>query len=221
MNRLDANNISYTYRSKSHTVTALDNISYCFESGKMYVIVGKSGSGKTTLLSALAGLDKPEKGTITLNGKDISEIDNDEYRLKHVSVIYQSFNLLPFLTAVENITLPLEFMKISASKSKEIAAEKLLSVGLLDTHFKRLPSMLSGGEQQRVAIARGLATKTGFILADEPTGNLDTANSEKIVGLLKKLVKDEGLGVIMVTHDLAIAEQADRVIRISDGCIAG
>jgi len=219
METLTLEDVKYDYRNKYQTVHALAGVSYEFQRGRFYAVVGKSGSGKTTLLSMLAGLDNPTSGDVMIGDIAVRGVDRDKYRLNHISVIYQSLNLFPLLTALENVMFPLEYKKISRSKAKKIAVEKLLSVGIEESMHRRLPSMLSGGEQQRVAIARALANKTEVILADEPTGNLDTENSAKIVQLLKDLAKDEDICVIVVTHDTAVSEQADIVLRISDGLI--
>ena len=169
----------------------------------------------------MAGLDIPAAGTVTLGDKDTREIDRDSYRLEHVSVIYQSLNLFPLMTVMENVTFPLEYRGVSKAEAKELAALKLEDVGIDSLKHNRLPSMLSGGEQQRVAIARALAAKTEIILADEPTGNLDSENSMNIVELLKNLAISENVCVIVVTHDMAVADCADVVLRLSDGEIAG
>jgi putative ABC transport system ATP-binding protein len=219
MSTLQLNEVKYTYKSKMHSVRALDGISYDFQPGMFYAIVGRSGSGKTTLLSMIAGLDTPTGGEVAFKGVDIKDTDRDGFRLNHVSVIYQSLNLLPLLTAMENVTFPLVYRGTPKAEAENTAARKLESVGIDATMFRRLPSMLSGGEQQRVAIARALASKTEIILADEPTGNLDTENSQNIVQLLKDLAVSENVCVIVVTHDMAVAEQADVVLRISDGRI--
>jgi putative ABC transport system ATP-binding protein len=218
---LKLDDIRYVYKTKAHRVKALDGVSYDFLPGVFYAVVGRSGSGKTTLLSMIAGLDTPTEGLVAHNERDIRGIDRDRFRLDHVSVIYQSLNLLPLLTAMENTTFPLVYRGVPKGEAEKIASEKLESVGIDATMFHRLPSMLSGGEQQRVAIARALAAKTEIILADEPTGNLDTENSQNIVRLLKDLASRENVCVIVVTHDMAVAEQADVVLRISDGRIVG
>jgi len=214
---LTINDVSYTYKSKYQTVNALDGVSYTFEPGKFYALVGRSGSGKTTLLSVLAGLDIPTSGTVLFGEKDTKTIDRDKLRLEHVSVIYQSLNLFPLLTAIENVTFPLEYRGIRKAEAKKTAVKRLESVGIDSSKHRRMPSMLSGGEQQRVAIARALAAGTKIILADEPTGNLDTDNSQNIVQLLKSLAISENVCVIVVTHDPAVAEHADIVIKLSDG----
>jgi len=219
MNTLTINDVSYTYKSKYQEVKALDGVSFNFSSGKLYAIVGRSGSGKTTLLSLMAALDVPMDGSVMFGEKNTKDINRDNLRLEHISVIYQGLNLFPLLTAIENVTFPLEYRGKSKSEAKKIAIEKLESVGIDSTKHNRLPSMLSGGEQQRVAIARSLAADTEIILADEPTGNLDTENSQNIVELLRNLAISESVCVIIVTHDMAVAERADIVMRLSDGKI--
>ena len=196
---------------------ALKGITYEFEQGKFYALIGRSGSGKTTLLSLLAALDIPTEGRVVFEDKSTAEIDRDLYHRDTVAVIYQSYNLLPLLSVMENVTFPMELKKVP--DAKKIAEEKLRAVGLDETYFKRLPAMLSGGEQQRVAIARALASDAKIILADEPTGNLDTENSEIVIDLLQKLAHEEGYCVIVVTHDLSIADKADEVLRLKDGCL--
>jgi len=217
METLQLKDVSYTYKSKYQTVNALDTVTFTFEPGKFYAIIGRSGSGKTTMLSLMAGLDIPTSGDVMFGDKNTKEFNRDNFRLEHVSVIYQGLNLFPLLTAIENTTFPLEYRGVSKVKAREIAIEKLESVGIDKSKHDRLPSMLSGGEQQRVAIARALATNTEIILADEPTGNLDSENSNNIVELLKELAVSENVCVIVVTHDLAIAERADVVLKLSDG----
>jgi len=217
METLSLNDVKYEYRNKYQTVHALAGVSCEFRCGVFYAVMGKSGSGKTTMLSMLAGLDDPTSGEVMLGDLAVRELDRDKYRLDHISVIYQSLNLFPLLTAIENVMFPLEYKKVPRQEAREIAVEKLLSVGIDESMHRRLPSMLSGGEQQRVAIARALANKTEFILADEPTGNLDTENSLLIVRLLKDLAKKEDVCVVVVTHDPAVSEEADEVLRISDG----
>ena len=214
---LKIENVAYTYKSKYQTVKALKGITYEFEPGKFYALIGKSGSGKTTLLSLLAALDLPTEGQVVFEDKTTAEIDRDLYHRDTVAVIYQSYNLLPLLSVMENVTFPLELKKVN--DAKKIAEEKLRAVGLDETYFKRLPAMLSGGEQQRVAIARALASDAKIILADEPTGNLDTENSEIVIDLLQKLAHEEGYCVIVVTHDLSIADKADEVLKLKDGCL--
>ena len=217
MSILKIEDLAYTYKSKYQTVKALKGITYEFEPGKFYALIGRSGSGKTTLLSLLAALDLPTEGQVIYEDKTTTEIDRDLYHRDTVAVIYQSYNLLPLLSVMENVTFPLELKKVS--DAKKIAEEKLRAVGLDETYFKRLPAMLSGGEQQRVAIARALASDAKIILADEPTGNLDTENSEIVIDLLQKLAHEEGYCVIVVTHDLSIADKADEVLKLRDGAL--
>lgn len=217
MSVLKIEDLAYTYKSKYQTVKALKGITYEFEPGKFYALIGRSGSGKTTLLSLLAALDLPTEGQVIFEDKTTAEIDRDLYHRDTVAVIYQSYNLLPLLSVMENVTFPLELKKVP--DAKRIAEEKLCAVGLDETYFKRLPAMLSGGEQQRVAIARALASDAKIILADEPTGNLDTENSEIVIDLLQKLAHEEGYCVIVVTHDLSIADTADDVLRLKDGML--
>lgn len=217
MSILQINDVQYTYQSKYQKVQALRGLSLSFEPGKLYALVGRSGSGKTTLLSLMAGLDLPTGGEIDFEGKPLSGLDRDLYRRDDVAVIYQSYNLLPLLTVEENVAFPLELKKLPREEIRKTAQEKLRLVGLDEGYFKRLPAMLSGGEQQRVAVARALAAQARVILADEPTGNLDTDNASKVIELLRTLAHEQGVCVIVVTHDLSIADRADAVFRLKDG----
>ena len=219
MSILTATDVIYEYRNAYQTVRAVNGVSCEFEQGLVYAIVGSSGSGKTTFLSLLAGLDVPTSGTIALDGQSTAELDRDEYRLNHVSVIYQNFNLFQHLTVLENAAYPLYVRKVSGKEADAVAREKLLQVGLKEDQFKRLPNMLSGGEQQRVAIARALASGSEIILADEPTGNLDSTNSRNIVEILHRLAHENDRCVIIVTHDPAVAEAADVVLNMKDGIL--
>jgi len=219
MGKLVLNDVSYQYRTKYQTVYAVNNVSHSFEKGKFYAIVGKSGSGKTTLLSIIAGLDLPTSGEVIYDGENIAKMNRDKYRLEKISMIYQNFNLFPLLTALENVMFPGQFAGKSENDAKQVAVQKIQSVGLNETFHNRFPSMLSGGEQQRIAIARALSTNADVILADEPTGNLDVGNSNNIVELLMKLAHEEDYCVIVVTHDLSIAEKADVVLKMEDGKI--
>lgn len=214
---ISLNNVSYSYKGKFQTVKAVDGVSYEFEAGKCYAIIGKSGSGKTTLLSLMAGLDLPTEGEIIVDGKSTKDWDRNQMRRDAVSVIYQNYNLFPLLTVQENIQYPLDLKKMPRKESVALAQEVRERVELPESYDKRLPSYLSGGEQQRVAIARTLAQGCKIILADEPTGNLDTANTRNIVEILRSLAHDDGCTVIIVTHDPAVAEQADTVLQMKDG----
>lgn len=214
---LSLNDVSFSYRTKYQTVNAVKNVSCEFEAGRLYAVVGKSGSGKTTLLSLMAGLARPDGGAISVDGKDLLSLDPDAYRRDTVSIIYQNFNLFPLLTVLENVMYPLGLNKTPKQEALKIAMEVIKKVGLDESYCKRLPSMLSGGEQQRVAIARALATGAQTILADEPTGNLDSENTENIVGLLTSLAHGENRCVIVVTHDQNVADAADTVYRMDSG----
>lgn len=211
-------NVAYSYRGKYQTVRAVDHVSYDFEPGRLYAIIGKSGSGKTTLLSLMAGLDLPTEGSIFVDGKATRDWDRNAMRRDAVSVIYQNYNLFPLLTVSENIQYPLTLKKTDKKAAKALAKEMRQRVELSDAYDERLPNHLSGGEQQRVAIARCLAQGCKIILADEPTGNLDSVNTQNIVGILRSLAHDNGCTVIIVTHDPAVAEQADTVLQMKDGC---
>ncbi len=214
---ISLSNVSYSYKGKFQTVKAVDNVSYEFEPGKCYAIIGKSGSGKTTLLSLMAGLDLPTEGEIIVDGKSTRDWDRNKLRRDAVSVIYQNYNLFPLLSVQENIQYPLELKKIPRKQAATLVREVRERVELPVAYEKRLPSHLSGGEQQRVAIARTLAQGCKIILADEPTGNLDSTNTRNIVEILCGLAHDDGCTVIIVTHDPAVAEQADVVLQMKDG----
>lgn len=218
---LTINSVSYSYRTKYQTVEAVKEVSASFEPGRFYAIMGPSGSGKTTLLSLMAGLALPSSGEIRFAEQSTAELDRDDYRKQHVSVIYQDFNLFAHLTVLENAAYPLYLRGKPKHDAEAVAREKLLSVGLDDRHFGRLPNMLSGGEQQRVAIARALVTGCELILADEPTGNLDGENSRNIVGILKTLAHEHDRCVVVVTHDQAVADEADVTLVMRDGRIDG
>ena len=217
MQNLVAKDVRYEYRTAVQTVKAVNGVSCTFQQGQVYAIVGASGCGKTTLLSLLAGLDVPTAGSVELDGEATSGMNRDAYRLNHVSVIYQNYNLFYHLTVLENAAYPLYVRKIPRKEAERIAREKLLQVGLQEDQFKRLPNMLSGGEQQRVAIARALASGTEIVLGDEPTGNLDSENSRNIVDILCRLAHEEDRCVIIVTHDPSVAEAADVCLRMKDG----
>lgn len=217
MERIKAESVSYSYQNKYQTVEAVKDVTCTFETGKMYVITGESGSGKSTFLSLLAGLDIPKNGTITVDGEDLSRIDRDAYRREKVAVIYQAFHLFPLLTALENVMYPLEIQGVARKEARERAKEYLREVGIDEKKFGKYPRMMSGGEQQRTAVARAMASGGRIILADEPTGNLDTENEEKIVELLLSLAHDRDFTVIMVTHNRQIADRADVRLVMKDG----
>lgn len=217
MSILSVKEVTYIYKSKYQSVEAVSNVSCSFETGKVYAIVGHSGSGKSTLLSLLAGLDVPTNGEIYVEDKPMSTLDRDRYRRETASVVYQSFNLFPLLTALENVAYPMELRGVPAKEAKEKAKELIASVGLEERIGGQLPLMMSGGQQQRVAVARALANNGKILLADEPTGNLDSNNGKIIIELLEKLAHEQDYAVIIITHDTGIAERADVVYTMKDG----
>ena len=217
MEILKAENVSFSYINRFQRVDAVKNVSCAFETGKAYAIVGKSGSGKTTLLSMLGGLENPTEGEVLFRGTPLRTLDRDAYRRDSAAVIYQSLNLFPLLTAIENVMYPLKLKGVKAEEARERAETALRSVSISETQFKRLPSRLSGGEQQRVAIARAIASNAELILADEPTGNLDITNGDQVVSILLRLAHEENRCVIIVTHDLEIAAETDEILMMKDG----
>jgi putative ABC transport system ATP-binding protein len=217
---LQVKNISKQFVSGDTKVKAVDGVSLSIPEGTFATILGKSGSGKSTLLALLGALDKPSQGSITVDDKDITKMGDRrliDYRRNSIGFVFQSYNLVPNLTALENVMLPMEFAGISHAKREARAIELLKMVGLDDKKAKRRPTHLSGGEQQRVAIARALANKPRLILADEPTGNLDSQTGKIIVDLLKKLAKNEKTTIIAVTHDESIASASELTFRLKDG----
>ncbi len=215
MNTLSIENVSYNYKGSDRK--ALDTINAIFESGKVYAVTGPSGSGKTTLLSILAGLDTPTEGEIYINNEKLSALDLDQYRREQVSMIFQAFHLFPTLTVVENVSFPMELNGVERSEARVRSGVFLNSVGITDEKHRRFPSNLSGGEQQRVAIARTMASGARILLADEPTGNLDKENGRNIVDILKVLAHENGYCVIIVTHDPEVAQEADQIWKMEDG----
>ncbi|MCL2866296.1 MAG: ABC transporter ATP-binding protein [Clostridia bacterium] len=215
MSELLLSNVSYRY--KNTIKYAVVCASCVFESGTLYAVTGPSGSGKSTLLSLLAGLDTPTEGAILLNGVNLSTLDLDRYRRESISMIFQSFCLFPLMTVIENVCYPMELKGVSPKAAKLQAAAHLARVGITPTQMNRFPSHLSGGEQQRTAIARSLASGAKILLADEPTGNLDVKNTTMIVDILAELAHGEGYCVIIVTHDTNVANAADAVFRMVDG----
>jgi putative ABC transport system ATP-binding protein len=217
MAQLAMENVTYRYRNSNQA--AVKNASCVFEPGRLYAIMGPSGSGKSTLLSMLAGLDLPTEGDVRLGDKSLKEMDLDRYRREDISMIFQAFQLFPLLTVVENVCYPMELVGIKPKDAKPEAEKYLGRVGITQEQMKRFPSNLSGGEQQRVAIARSLASGAKILLADEPTGNLDVANSENIMAILSGLAHEDGYCVVVVTHDADVAKQADVMYRMTDGAI--
>lgn len=221
MNALvDVKNICKIYNPGENEVRALDNVTLSIDRGEYVAIIGQSGSGKSTLMNVLGCLDVPTSGDYYLNGSNVSELSDDELsdiRNLEIGFIFQGFNLIPNLTAIENVELPLIYRGVGKKERNQFATEALHMVGL-SHRMDHKPSEMSGGQQQRVAIARAIAAKPPVILADEPTGNLDSSSSKDIIKILKNLHKD-GRTVILITHDNEIADQAKRVIRIIDGKI--
>lgn len=217
---IEAVNVSYIYQTKYQKTKALSEVSCSFERGKVYAITGKSGSGKSTFLSLLAGLDVPTEGTLSVEGEDMRKMNRDAYRLNRASVIYQAFHLFPLLTVMENVMFPMELQHVPVREAKARAREYLAKVDLPETLYKKMPGMISGGEQQRVAIARAIAAGGEILLADEPTGNLDSQNEKVIVELLCKLAHEDNYAVIVVTHNAAVAAAADVVYGMSDGALS-
>ena len=219
MEILRAENLTKKYGKGESEVIAVDNVSFSVEKGEFLAIVGSSGSGKSTLLHLLGGVDRPTSGKVYVDGKDIYSLNDDNlaiFRRRQVGLIYQFYNLIPILNVEENITLPCD---LDGNKVDENRLNELLKSLGLENRRKHLPNELSGGQQQRVSIGRAMINNPAIILADEPTGNLDSKSSEEIVELLKMTNKKYKQTIIMITHNLEIANEADRVITIEDGRI--
>ena len=219
MEILKVENLTKIYGKDNNKVVALDNVSFTVEKGEFVAIVGASGSGKSTLLHLLGGVDTPTSGKAFIDGQEIYKLNSDKlaiFRRREVGLIYQFYNLIPILTVEENITLPLELDNRKVDKFELNEIIKLLG---LERRRNHLPNELSGGQQQRTSIGRAIITKPAIILADEPTGNLDSKASEEVVTLLQKMNKDYKQTIIMITHNLEIASYADRIITIEDGKI--
>ena len=219
MEILKVENLTKIYGKGDTKVVALDNVSFSVEKGEFVAIVGASGSGKSTLLHLMGGVDRPTSGSVYIDGKNIYKYTDDElaiFRRRQIGLIYQFYNLIPILNVEENITLPLDLDNRKVDKQK---LENLLKLLGLDKRRYHLPNQLSGGQQQRTSIGRAMITSPAIILADEPTGNLDSKASDEIVELLKKSNKDFKQTIIMITHNMDIANEADRIIKIEDGKI--
>ncbi len=216
---LRVENLTKKYGKGENEVIAVNNMSFSINKGEFVSIVGSSGSGKSTLLHLLGGVDRPTSGKVFIEGKDIYSLNNDKlaiFRRRQIGLIYQFYNLLPILNVEENITLPCD---LDGRKVNEDRLKELLTTLGLENRKKHLPNQLSGGQQQRVSIGRALMNNPAIVLADEPTGNLDSKASDEIVELLKMSNKKFNQTIIMITHDLEIAKLADRIIKIEDGCI--
>lgn len=219
MEILKVDNLTKTYGKGDTKVTALDHVSFSVEKGEFVAIVGASGSGKSTLLHLLGGVDRPTSGKVYIDGKDIYSLNNDNlaiFRRRQIGLIYQFYNLIPILNVVENITIPCDLDDKAVSKEKLDDLLKTLGLEKRKTH---LPNQLSGGQQQRVSIGRAIINNPAIMLADEPTGNLDSKASDEIISLLRLSNKKFHQTLIVITHDLEIASSADRVITIEDGKI--
>lgn len=219
MEILRVENLTKVYGKGESKVVALNNVSFSVNKGEFVAIVGASGSGKSTMLHLIGGVDRPSEGNIFIGGKNIFKMNDDKlaiFRRRQIGLIYQFYNLIPILDVEENITLPLELDNREIDREY---LEQLLRLLGLEHRRKHLPNELSGGQQQRVSIGRALITNPSIILADEPTGNLDSKSSDEIVSLLKKSNKEYNQTVIMITHNLEIAKEADRIIKIEDGKI--
>ncbi|MDR0914836.1 MAG: ABC transporter ATP-binding protein [Oscillospiraceae bacterium] len=212
MSLLELNNISYNYDGKKNVIK---NVNYSFDKGKVYAITGRSGAGKTTLLSLLSGLTAPTQGEILFNNVNIKKINKYDFRSRYVGVIFQSFNLLPHLNSVENVELSMRASGKKTPNRRQNAEEILKKVCLDDSLAKRRILKLSGGEQQRVAIARAISYEPEIILADEPTGNLDSATQDEIVSIFKSLAHNDGKCVIIVTHSPVVAKAADEIFELA------
>ena len=219
MEILRVENLTKVYGKDSTKVVALDNVSFSVKKGEFVAIVGASGSGKSTLLHLIGGVDRPTSGKVYINDKDIFSMNDDKlaiFRRRQIGLIYQFYNLIPILNVEENITLPLKLDNRNIDKQR---LDELIKVLGLEERRTHLPNELSGGQQQRTSIGRAMITNPAIILADEPTGNLDSKASDEIVTLLKKSNKDYKQTIIMITHNLEIAKVADRIIKIEDGKI--
>lgn len=208
---LKLENVSYRYQDASEDDYVLKNINYTFELGKTYAIKGKSGSGKTTLLSLISGLETRYEGNITYDDKDLKKIDLDKYRNTYIGIVFQSYNLLPHLTAIENIILSMEISGLKDIDKRKKAIELMKSVGLNESFANRRVLKLSGGEQQRIAIARSLSYNPNIIIADEPTGNLDKDTEDEILKIFKELAHKENKCIIIVTHSKNVCDNVDIV----------
>lgn len=206
---LQLKDITYSYKEGIQEYKVLDNINYTFEPGNFYTIMGPSGAGKTTLLSIASGLTTPVEGSISYQGENIYEMGITKYRKKFTSIIFQAYNLIPYMTAFQNVKIGMEIKNQQVDHINDYVKEKLKSVGITEELMHKNVMKLSGGQQQRVAVARALSTDSPLIFADEPTGNLDNVTSKGIIDMLKELALLEKKCVIMVTHDLEIAKQAD------------
>ena len=219
---IELKNITKTYGEGPEAYTAIKGITFSIAEGEFVAIMGPSGSGKSTLMHIVGCLDTPTSGTYVLDGRDVSTMTDDELadiRKDKIGFVFQAFNLLPRTTVLRNVVLPLVYANVPPEERDALAKEALRSAGLDESHFMHLSNQLSGGQIQRVAIARALVNDPALILADEPTGNLDSKTSLIVLGTLQKLNREHGRTIVLITHEPDIAEHADRIIRLRDGCI--
>lgn len=219
MNVLKTENLKKYYGSGDSLVRALDGVDFSVDRGEFVAVVGTSGSGKSTLLNMMGGLDNPTAGSVTVDGKEISGMTSDEltvFRRRQIGFVFQNYNLVPMLNVYENIVLPIE---LDGGRPDKAFIGSILQMLHLEDKLDRFPNNLSGGQQQRTAIARAIASKPAIILADEPTGNLDSRTGQEVLGLLKQTSERFGQTLVMITHNLEIAQLADRIVRIEDGKI--
>jgi putative ABC transport system ATP-binding protein len=218
---LETRELRKTFGEGEAQVEALRGVDMGVRQGEMLAIMGRSGSGKSTLLTLLGGVDVPSSGQVLLEGTDLATLSDDQrtlIRRHRIGFVFQQFNLLPILTAAENVALPLELDGLPANEAHQRAAEMLELVGM-GSRCTHIPGKLSGGEQQRVAVARALVIQPAIVLADEPTGNLDSLNGKRVTRLLRNLVDEHGQTIVLVTHDPVVADQADRIVHLSDGLV--
>ena len=219
MNVIETNKLFKTYYQGDIEVNALNDVSISFKQGEFTAIVGPSGSGKTTFLNVIGGLDKPDNGKVIINNTDITQLNSNrliDFRLRNIGFVFQAYNLIPVLTAKENVEFIMLMQGDSASERKE-RSEELLNAGGLSDQINRRPGQLSGGQQQRVAVARALASKPKFVLADEPTANLDSTSTSNLLDIMYRLNKEENMTFVFSTHDQRVIDRANRIITLEDG----
>ncbi|WP_283136145.1 ABC transporter ATP-binding protein [Rhizohabitans arisaemae] len=214
---LELTEVTRSYQSGNRRRTVLKGVSYAFEPGRMYAVIGPSGSGKTTLLSLASGLDSPSSGSVRFRGRDVAELGLGRYRNRHVATVFQSLNLLTYMTAVQNITSAMEITGVRRGNKRQRAVELLDLLGVDAAEHNRRTLQLSGGQQQRVAIARALACEVDILFADEPTGSLDHETAAGIIAVFRKLAHDEGKCVVVVTHSREVADASDEVLQLKRG----